>query len=202
MWLSCCRWPDYYRLRELSKRFSTFGTKSRVRRALSDSLRQSSKNCWKATESGRPIIGPCAFADSVRGFQHAVEQSRAPTEAAGRRTRRDRDGSLGKPNRPGAGIGTRTEFRSEGRARSALGRTSRQPWVRNSLGRSPPQAARREVTRKPVFRPQADQEVQSARQWYEEQRPGLGIEFAGAIDEVVERISSNPLAFPIVHSET
>ena len=57
------------------------------------------------------------------------------------------------------------------------------------------------MTRKPVFRPQADQEVQSARQRYEEQRPGLGIEFANAIDEVVERISSNPLAFPIVHSE-
>lgn len=58
------------------------------------------------------------------------------------------------------------------------------------------------MTRKPVFRPQADQEVQSARQWYEEQRPGLGIEFANAIDEVVERISSNPLAFPTVHMET
>ncbi len=95
-------------------------------------------------------------------------------DCAGRKvvvTVKDHDGSLGKPNRPGAGIGTRTEFRSEGRVRSALGRTSRQPWVRNSLGRSPPQAARREVTRKPVFRPQADQEVQSARQWYEEQRP-------------------------------
>jgi hypothetical protein len=58
------------------------------------------------------------------------------------------------------------------------------------------------VTRNPVFRPQADQEVQSARQWYEEQRPGLGIDFANAIGEVVERISSNPLAFPIAHSET
>jgi len=58
------------------------------------------------------------------------------------------------------------------------------------------------VTLKPVFRPQADQEVQSARRWYEEQRPRLGIEFANAIDEVVERISSNPLAFPIVHNET
>ena len=58
------------------------------------------------------------------------------------------------------------------------------------------------MIRKPVFRPQADQEAQSARQWYEEQRPGLGIEFPNAMDEVVERISSNPLAFPIVHSET
>ena len=65
------------------------------------------------------------------------------------------------------------------------------------------------MTRKPVFRPQADQEVQSARQWYEEQRPGLGIEFASAIDEVVERISSNAflqptlqrLALQILHDE-
>jgi plasmid stabilization system protein ParE len=58
------------------------------------------------------------------------------------------------------------------------------------------------VTRKPVFRPQADQEVQSARQWYEDQRPGLGIQFANAIDEAVERISSNPLAFPAVYGDT
>ena len=49
------------------------------------------------------------------------------------------------------------------------------------------------MTRKPVFRPQADQEVQSARQWYDDQRPGLGIQFADAIDEAVERIASNPL---------
>jgi plasmid stabilization system protein ParE len=58
------------------------------------------------------------------------------------------------------------------------------------------------VTRKPVFRPQADQEVQAARQWYDEQRPGLGIRFAEAIDEAVERIAANPLAFPAVHGET
>jgi plasmid stabilization system protein ParE len=58
------------------------------------------------------------------------------------------------------------------------------------------------VIRKPVFRPQADQEVQSARQWYEEQRPGLGVDFAKAIDDAVERIASNPLAFPAVHGET
>jgi hypothetical protein len=58
------------------------------------------------------------------------------------------------------------------------------------------------VTRKPFFRPQANQEVQSARQWYEEQQPGLGIEFANAIDETIERVLSNPLAFPAVHGET
>lgn len=58
------------------------------------------------------------------------------------------------------------------------------------------------MTRKPVFRPQADQEVQAARQWYDDQRPGLGIEFATAIDDAVERIASNPLAFPAIHGET
>ena len=58
------------------------------------------------------------------------------------------------------------------------------------------------MTRKPVFRPQADQEVQAARQWYEDQQPGLGIQFANAIDELLKRISSNPLAFPAVHGET
>ena len=58
------------------------------------------------------------------------------------------------------------------------------------------------MTRKTVFRPQADQEVQSARQWYEEQRPGLGSEFAQRIDEAIERVASNPLAFPAVHGET
>jgi plasmid stabilization system protein ParE len=58
------------------------------------------------------------------------------------------------------------------------------------------------VTRKTVFRPQADQEVQAARRWYEDQRLGLGTQFADAIDEAVERISSNPLAFPAVHGET
>ena len=58
------------------------------------------------------------------------------------------------------------------------------------------------MTRKVVFRPQADQEVQSARRWYEEQRPGLGVQFADAVDQVVDRIASNPLAFPTVHGET
>jgi plasmid stabilization system protein ParE len=58
------------------------------------------------------------------------------------------------------------------------------------------------VIRKVVFRPQAYQEVVSARRWYEEQRPQLGLQFVSAIEEAVERISSNPLAFPTVHGET
>lgn len=58
------------------------------------------------------------------------------------------------------------------------------------------------MTRKVVFRPQADQEVQSARSWYEDQRPGLGAQFSDAIDHAVERIALSPLAFPAVHGET
>ncbi len=48
------------------------------------------------------------------------------------------------------------------------------------------------MTRKPIFRPQADQEVQSARQWYDDQRPGLGIQFADAIEEAVELVNLGP----------
>ena len=52
-----------------------------------------------------------------------------------------------------------------------------------------------------VFRPQAEGEVRAARGWYEEQRPGLGARFADAIEQSVQRIVSNPLAFPLVHGE-
>jgi hypothetical protein len=44
------------------------------------------------------------------------------------------------------------------------------------------------VTPKVVFRPQADQEVQSARQWYDEQRTGLGTDFAQAMEQTVNRL--------------
>lgn len=53
-----------------------------------------------------------------------------------------------------------------------------------------------------VFRPEAEDEVLEARQWYERRRSGLGQEFGRAIDEVVSRIVENPLAFQRVHKET
>jgi len=52
-----------------------------------------------------------------------------------------------------------------------------------------------------VFRPQAESEVTSARQWYEEHRAGLGAKFADALDDVVGRIVANPSEFPAVHGE-
>ena len=53
-----------------------------------------------------------------------------------------------------------------------------------------------------VFRPEADHELLMARRWYDEHRPGLGAQFASEIDDTVERISSNPLAFPLVQGKT
>jgi plasmid stabilization system protein ParE len=57
------------------------------------------------------------------------------------------------------------------------------------------------VTYTVVFRPQAEKEARAAQRWYEEQQPGLGARFAGAIDEAVQRIVSNPSAFSVVHGE-
>jgi plasmid stabilization system protein ParE len=57
------------------------------------------------------------------------------------------------------------------------------------------------VTYTVVFRPQAEEEARAAQRWYQEQQPGLGARFAGAIDEAIQRIVSNPAAFPVVHGE-
>jgi plasmid stabilization system protein ParE len=57
------------------------------------------------------------------------------------------------------------------------------------------------VTRSVVFRPDAEDEVRDARQWYESRRSGLGRTFAEAVDAVVERIAAKPLQFPTVHND-
>ena len=53
-----------------------------------------------------------------------------------------------------------------------------------------------------VLRPQAGAELLDARDWYEEQRPGLGGAFATEVDMVLARIVQAPLAYPRVHGET
>lgn len=53
-----------------------------------------------------------------------------------------------------------------------------------------------------VFRPQAEDEVLEARQWYESRSTGLGNRFAAAVDAVIDRIVANPLACQRVHGET
>lgn len=49
------------------------------------------------------------------------------------------------------------------------------------------------------FRPAARQEFDEAADWYETQVPGLRVTFVHAVDEVLLRISTSPLAFPLVH---
>lgn len=52
-----------------------------------------------------------------------------------------------------------------------------------------------------IFHQLARLELQDAYKWYEQQQGGLGLEFMDAIDEVVQRILSNPLSFPKVFKE-
>ena len=45
------------------------------------------------------------------------------------------------------------------------------------------------------FRSEALADVESAFAWYEDQRPGLGVEFRIALEAVVERVADGPSAF-------
>jgi len=58
------------------------------------------------------------------------------------------------------------------------------------------------VTRRVVFRPQAEDDALEIRQWYEARREGLGAEFGLAVDALIVRVASNPLAFQRAHGET
>lgn len=51
-----------------------------------------------------------------------------------------------------------------------------------------------------VFRPEAQQELLEAQAWYEARSPGLGFEFARAVDVVVARVMRTPLAFPRIEA--
>ena len=58
------------------------------------------------------------------------------------------------------------------------------------------------MTRQVVFRPEAEDEVLEAREWYEARRSGLGKEFAQAVDEMVSHIVETPLAYQRAHRDT
>lgn len=52
-----------------------------------------------------------------------------------------------------------------------------------------------------VFRPEAQIELLEAQAWYEARSPGLGFEFARAIDAAVTRALRTPLTFPRIEAE-
>ena len=57
------------------------------------------------------------------------------------------------------------------------------------------------MTRSVVLRPQARAEARHARDWYEEQVPGLGAQFVRALDAAVEAIRGRPEAFAKVYGD-
>ena len=50
-----------------------------------------------------------------------------------------------------------------------------------------------------VFTQAARAELIEAQDWYEGEAPGLGRRFRAQIDSTVERMSANPLQFPVVY---
>ena len=58
------------------------------------------------------------------------------------------------------------------------------------------------MARHVVFRPQARDEVQETRDWYERRQTDLGGAFARAVDEMVGRISESPFSYQQVHGQT
>jgi plasmid stabilization system protein ParE len=57
------------------------------------------------------------------------------------------------------------------------------------------------VTPPLVLRPQAEAELLDARDWYEDQRPGLGGAFAAEVATTLTGILQAPLACPCVQGE-
>ena len=52
-----------------------------------------------------------------------------------------------------------------------------------------------------IFRPEAEAELLEARAWYESRSPGLGFEFARAVEVAVESAFRMPLAYPKIEGE-
>jgi toxin ParE1/3/4 len=52
------------------------------------------------------------------------------------------------------------------------------------------------------FRSKAARDLLEAKNWYENQREGLGLEFVDAIMGVVARVDATPAQFPRVRGET
>lgn len=49
------------------------------------------------------------------------------------------------------------------------------------------------------FLPEARDDIEKARRWYEDRRPGLGDEFLLAVEAQCAAIDSHPLSYPLVY---
>lgn len=52
------------------------------------------------------------------------------------------------------------------------------------------------------IRPEAENDIEDAAFWYESQIDGLGHDFVSIISEAFEKLSRQPLAYPVVYRET
>jgi len=52
-----------------------------------------------------------------------------------------------------------------------------------------------------VVRRLAEGDLEEAEDWYNEQQPGLGSEFRGAISDLFGRLTDNPRIYPRVHGD-
>lgn len=57
------------------------------------------------------------------------------------------------------------------------------------------------MTRRLVFRPEADLEINEAAEWYEARGQGLAVEFLRVLDACIESIRRDPLLYPVVHDQ-
>jgi toxin ParE1/3/4 len=57
------------------------------------------------------------------------------------------------------------------------------------------------MTRRWIVRPLAESDLDHAAHWYDDQRPGLGLQFLDTVDQVFERIRVTPLQFPTVWAD-
>lgn len=57
------------------------------------------------------------------------------------------------------------------------------------------------MTRRFFLRPRAENDIRSAFEWYESQRPGLGEEFLTAVRERLEAVRSFPESNPVIYRD-
>ena len=53
---------------------------------------------------------------------------------------------------------------------------------------------------KVAFRSSADAQLVAAKGWYDQQRKGLGDEFARSLESAINRVARNPFAAPVVYA--
>ena len=57
------------------------------------------------------------------------------------------------------------------------------------------------MIRRLILRPEAEGDIVAAREWYEERRRGLSLEFREALDDTLSRIEANPALHGRVYRE-